>query len=77
MEKNKIVLRSKVTGKLYDDAEVIHVWDVNKAYKYMSNGAEIIDIFPGHDRDGKERLCFVFTKADDELLYPLWKNHKL
>ena len=31
MEKNKIVLRSKVTGKLYDDAEVIHVWDVNKA----------------------------------------------
>lgn len=76
-EKHRIVLRSKVTGILYDDSEVIHIWDVLKAYKYMSNGAQIVDIFPGHDRNGEERMCFVFTKHDDELLYPLWQKHKL
>lgn len=71
------MLRSKVTGKLYNDTEVVHIWDVTRAYKYMTNGAEIIDIFPGHDRNGNERFCFVFTKEHDNMLYPLWQKHKL
>lgn len=77
MEKNRIIIRSKVTGELYDDAEVVHVWNATQAYKYMTNGAKIIDIFPGHDRDGNERFCFVFTKEHDKMLYPLWQKHKL
>ena len=76
-EHNPIVIHSRVTGKLYCEDNVVHIFDVLKAYRYMCNGAELIDLFPSHGGDGSERLCFIFNKADDELLEPLWLARKL
>lgn len=76
-EKKDIVIRSKVTGKLYNDSNVHHVWDVMKVYKFISNGAQIIDVFPGHNSEGAERLCFCFSDEDYKLMQPLWMKHKL
>lgn len=77
-EHRPIIMRSKVTGKMYVDNEnVVHLWNIQQIYAFLQAGAEIIDIFPGHDRNGEEKLCFVFSKDDFDLLQPLWKAHKL
>lgn len=76
-DKKKIVIHSKVTNKLYEDNESVHIWNPIQAYKFMTSGAELLDIFPGHDKNGGDRLCFVFTRKDFDILQPLWTAHKL
>lgn len=77
-EKNKkMPIHSKVTGILYDDMETVHIWNIQQSYKFLINGAKLIDLFPGHDKDGNERICFVFTRDDFDLLQPLWMAHRL
>lgn len=76
-DRSKMLIHSKVTGKLYDDNKCHHILDVLKAYKFLCSGAQMIDIFPSHGSNGEERLCFVFSDEDYDLLNPLWQQHRL
>lgn len=75
-DKKEMLIKSKITGILYDDNKVVHVWNVLQSYKFLVNGATLVDLFPGH-MNGEERICFVFYREDFDLLQPLWIDHRL
>lgn len=77
MSDKQMLIRSKVTGILYDDNATVHIYNVLQAYKYMAAGGQILDMIPSHDREGNERLVFIFSKQTAEMLEPLWRAHKL
>lgn len=73
----RMMIHSKITGKLYDDNQAVHIVNVLQIYKFLCNGATLLDLFPSHGADGEERLCFVISKEEFDLLQPLWVKHKL
>lgn len=77
MGDRQMLIKSKVTGILYDDNETVHIYNVLQAYKYMAAGGKALDILPSHDSEGNERLVFIFSKEDAAMLEPLWRARKL
>ena len=76
-ERKPMLIRSRVTGILYDDNSSSHVYKPLQAYRYLTAGAQLLDILPSHDREGNERLVFIFSKEDAAMLEPLWRARKL
>lgn len=72
--------RSPVTGKKYDyfSKDVIRIVNIYQAMAYLSNGAEVIDIYTSQDKDTKKPiLIFVFNRNDTKPLFDLWCKHEL
>ena len=65
--------RSTVTGKEYNDFDVVFIGNPVQAYAYLNHRAVLYDVVLGSDK----KLFFVFTKADTQPLYELWKKHEL
>ncbi len=72
--------RSYVTGKTYDyfSNNIVRILNLKQAMAFISNGAELIDIYTTKDRkSGESVLLFVFDKDSTKDLYELWLRHEL
>ena len=73
--------RSQVTGKKYDyfSESIIRIINLKQAMSYLSNGAELMDIYTSRNRKTNDPvLVFVFNKNEKlQELYDLWCKHKL
>lgn len=72
--------RSQVTGKRYNyfSSDIIRIVNLAQAMAYISNGAELIDIYTSTNRKtGEPMLVFVFGKEKTKELYDAWCRHEL
>ena len=80
MEKVSYMKRSPVTGKRYNyfGQDIIRIVNLMQAMAYLSNGAEVIDIYTSQDKDtGKPILIFVFNREQTKPLFDAWCKHEL
>ena len=78
MDKESMIIRSSITGLEYDDKRCVHIWNGAQAAKYLGSGATLLDLFPGYaPKDNVYKICYVFSREDHDMLYPLWCSHKL
>lgn len=61
---------SEVTGKRYNDEEMVFFRNYVQAAYYISWGVELVDLFV----DSSMKLVFVFSKEDHERLKRKWIN---
>lgn len=74
------IKRSQVTGKKYDyfGSDIIRIVNIYQAMAYISNGAEVIDIYTSYEREtNKPILVFVFNKEQTKPLFDAWCKHEL
>lgn len=57
--------RSKITGKLYEPTNMVHIINPTQSALYYSNGAELIDMFVGKDY----KWVWVFDREATKDLY--------
>lgn len=72
--------RSPVTGKKYNyfGDEIVRIGNIYQSMAYISNGAELIDIYTSKNRKtGDPILIFVFNRNSTKQLYDLWCKHEL
>lgn len=77
---DEYIKRSAVTGKKYDyfSKDYVRIVNPRQSMAYLSNGAELIDIYTSRDRTtGKPILIYVFTRESTKELYDAWCNHEL
>ena len=80
MEHISYIKRSPVTGKKYDyfSKDIIRIVNLMQAMAYISNGAEVIDIYTSKDlKTEKPILIFVFNREATKQLYDAWCKHEL
>lgn len=66
------MITSKVTGKQYNENQVVYFGNLLQSMKYMQHGATPVDILVS-----KDKLIFVFTREDHSKLREAWKRHEL
>lgn len=66
------MIKSKVTGKSYNETQVVYFGNLLQSMRYMQHGANPVDILVSRDK-----LIFVFKKEDHVRLRDKWKNHLL
>lgn len=66
------MIKSKVTGKSYNETQVVYFGNLLQSMRYMQHGANPVDIIVS-----KDKLIFVFRKEDHVRLRDKWKNHEL
>lgn len=66
------MIKSKVTGKQYNETQVVYFGNLLQSMRYMQHGANPVDIIVS-----KDKLIFVFRKEDHVRLRDAWKNHLL
>ncbi len=72
--------RSNITRKTYNyfSTDIVRILNLKQAMAFISNGAELIDIYTSKDRKtGNPILIFVFDKESTKDLYELWMKHEL
>ena len=78
-KEEKELVKSQITGKVYDSASCIHISNMLQAQRYLSHlGPEyLLDIlYTGTKR--KDSLVFVFKKCPEtRKAKELWDNHEL
>lgn len=57
--------KSKITGKLYEPTNMVHIINPTQSALYYSNGAELIDMFVGKDY----KWVWVFDREATKDLY--------
>lgn len=65
--------RSKVTGRIYNELECVHIINPVQSFEYINHDATLYDVFTGSDR----KLVFVFNRVEVQPLYDLWCKHEL
>jgi hypothetical protein len=63
---------SEVTGKMYENEDVVFYRNPAQSAFMISKGAKLIDIFV----DSKMKFVFVFDRKDHDRITPLWINNK-
>lgn len=63
---------SDITGKVYDDMEVVFFRNMVQSAFYLHHHATLVDVFT----DSKGKLVFVFFKKEHETLIRLWNENK-
>lgn len=63
---------SEVTGKVFDDDDVVYYRNIQQSAFYMSNKVIPVDIFC--DDNGK--LVFAFKRKDHKRMIPIWLANK-
>lgn len=66
-----MLVKSKLTGKLYEEEAGIKIPNHLQAYKYMINGLQMIDVIY------TDRLIPVFDRAESKPYFDLWCKHEL
>lgn len=66
------MIKSKVTGKQYNETQVVYFGNLLQSMRYMQHGAIPVDILVS-----KDKLIFVFRKEDHVKLRDKWKKHEL
>ena len=72
--------RSNITRKTYNyfSTDIVRILNLKQAMAFISNGAELIDIYTSKDRKTDNPiLIFVFDKESTKDLYELWMKHEL
>lgn len=72
--------RSPVTGKKYDyfSNDIVRLVNLQQCMAYISNGAELIDIYTSRDRKTNQPvLVFVFDRQSTKELYDAWCKREL
>lgn len=72
--------RSQVTGKKYNyfSKDIIRIVNLKQSMAFISNGAELLDIYTSRDRKTNEPiLVFVFNRESTKELFVKWCNHEL
>ena len=57
--------KSKITGELYEPANMVHILNPTQSALYCTNGAELIDLFVGRDY----KWVWVFDREATTHLY--------
>ena len=65
-------VRSDVTGRDYDDRDVVFYRNIVQSIFYMEHGEMPIDFFV----DGRHKLVFVFTRESHNRLIQKWIDNK-
>lgn len=68
-----MITLSKISGKEYDPEKCVFILNSLQVYKYIDNGAELIDVICGNN----QKLAFVFNRKDTFDLYDKWCDRKL
>lgn len=69
-----MTIQSAVTGKSYQDTDVVNFYNYNDAVVYMKHGALPVDVFPSAHED---RIIFTFLKTDHERLKKVAKVERM
>lgn len=65
------MVRSKTTGKLYNEDRMIYILNPKQAAFYMSKQVILYDVF-----DSNESVVFVFDKSESYPSYDEWCSRK-
>ena len=57
----------------YDDDDVVYFYNQEQSIAYINAGAKLIDLFINQ----KNKLTFVFSKADHAKLKEKWMKHEI
>ena len=73
------MVKSPITGKMYDSSKCIHISNMLQAQKYLSNlGPEYLLDILYTDTRRKDSLVFVFERcAETKKAKELWDKHEL
>lgn len=63
---------SDVTGKTYDDEDMIFYRNISQIIFWLEHDCIPVDIFAG----GDHKLVVAFTKEDHKRMMPLWMANK-
>ena len=65
--------KSGITGIKYNPEECVYILNPLQVYKYLDNGAELLDVICGNEK----KLVFVFNREDTCALYDKWCKREL
>lgn len=72
------MVKSRFTGKEYDENKSIRLINMTQVAAYMAYGLELLDLFESKDhKTGKHILVAVFDRESTNEAYKLWCEHKL
>ena len=63
---------SEITGKEYEDSDMVHFRNYVQSAYYISWSCRLIDLFV----DNNKKLVFVFSKKDHERVKHRWINQQ-
>lgn len=63
---------SDITGKVFDDKEVVYYRNPTQSGFMLNNGAQLIDLFA----DSNNKLVFVFSLVDHKKYIKKWSERK-
>lgn len=66
-----MLVKSKLTDKIYEDTESIRIPNNLQVYKYLINKLKPIDVLY------TDRIVFVFNRAESKPFFDKWCNHEL
>lgn len=66
-----MLVKSKLTGEIYEDTESIRIPNNLQVYKYLINGLKAIDVLY------TDRIVFVFNRAESKPYFDKWCDHLL
>ena len=67
---------SGITGTTYEPDECVFIPNMLQNFKYLSYGAELLDIIPDNRFD-QNKILFVWNREDTKHLYDAWCKHEL
>ena len=71
-------IKSNINECEYNIADVCRIINPKQQVLYIKHGLFPIDIYPSIDaRTGADIIAMVFSKAESQPLYELWKTHDL
>ena len=78
-KEEKELVKSPITGKIYDGADCVHIPNMLQAQRYLSYlGPEYLLDILYTDTRRKDSLVFVFKKCTEtRKAKELWDNHEL
>lgn len=68
--KRSLLLNS---NEYYDDDDVVYFYNQEQSIAYLNAGAKLVDLFINE----KNKLTFVFSKADHKRLKEKWMKHEI
>lgn len=69
-----MTIKSAITGKSYQDNEVVNFYNYNDVVTYLKHGALPVDLFPSSQGD---KIIFTFLKEDHERLKRVAKVERM
>ena len=72
------MVKSSVTGKMYDPNKSVRIINMQQLAAYMANGVTLLDIYISKDyKTERPILVGIVDKEESYESYKLWCDHRL